>query len=533
MSVINTHAGENPKITGYLYNRTATDRINLTGSDFVANSLAFRKSTSESGEITVGACIIDSCNFKLFDTNGKFDNWDWSNSGVSITLEFANGEQKYMGAYMIVHHKSNGNIITVEALDGRKIMDLHKIGEMNFTYPIDAVSAINQLAVFGIQGVTVGGLADLAGTLTVPDPNDDNMTNRDAIAYLAQCLGKFATFEQTAEGANTLLFSWYDLNSYTNVGNSFSHDTQIADITVTGVRVTANDDETIVMRGEEGYVLEISGNPFISTDNIDTVANNIEAAVVGLTFRPGTFSILSDPFISAGDTIVVSTPQDSNLKTIVTNLTYKPGYTRESVTADAPDSPDDLQVSPTDYIKKTIKSELNNPNSDLSQAIGGNEKPMWKMSRGYIKKLSSNINLFVGNHVSSQAPVVVLDSLEKSGSGTSETTAYTEFVSGNIDMQSALGSGKSISKGTEISLYADKFMFWGDNNIYPALIYHDPNGLNTTKTVYPVFVSVGYNSEGGKLSFELPMTLNYMDSIRLSFNIQIFDIRRINENFTF
>ena len=367
------YAKTKPKITGYLRGITAettSNRIDLSDSDFVYNTLTIRQSTSESGEITVGAAIISSCNFTLWNYDGKFNDWNWTNSAAEIYLEF-DTDKVYLGSYVIISHITSGNTIKVEALDWLKVFDSHTLGECNITWPASAVSVINKILTTGVQNMLVSGL-DTVTDVTLSDPADTEMTNRDALAYIAQTLGRFITSRSDeATKKTTLRFSWYNTEEAYSAGVTFSHNLRTDNINVTGVEVTAADGETTESRGDStGYVLKISDNPFISSDNITAVADNITAACVGLTFRPGDFVTLSNVRIEAGDVLNIDTHEESGVLTLATDVTYKPAQVKENIVANAEEAEGDLQISKSAYVKNMIRNELNNPNSDLSAAIG-------------------------------------------------------------------------------------------------------------------------------------------------------------------
>lgn len=367
------YAKTKPKITGYLRGITAettSNRIDLTDSDFVYNTLTIRQSTSESGEFTVGAAIISSCDFVLWNDGGKFDNWDWTNSAAELYLEFST-DKVYLGSYVIISHTTGGNTIKVEALDWLKVFDSHNLGECNITFPVDAVSVVNTIVTTGVQNMLVSGL-DSVSSVTLADPADNEMSNRDALAYVAQCLGRFITSRADENTKKTTLrFAWYDVDATYSAGTTFNHQLRTDNISITGVEVTTADGETTESRGDStGYVVKIMDNPFISADNVAAVADNITASCVGLVFRPGDFAVLSNVRIEAGDTITIDTPKEKGVLTLATDVTYKPAQVKESVIAHTEEAEGDLQITKSAYVKNMIRNELNNPNSDLSSAIG-------------------------------------------------------------------------------------------------------------------------------------------------------------------
>lgn len=363
-----------PRISGHLRGITAAttgNKIYISDSDFVYNTLTIRQATSDADEITVGAAIISSCNFTLWNDSGKFSGWDWTNSAIELYLEF-NADTVYIGSFVIISHTESGNTIKVEALDWLKVFDSHELGECKMNWPVDAVAAVNTIITTGVKNMEASGLDGLEGIM-LTDPGDDSMTNRDALSYIAQCLGRFVISKTDDETKKvTLNFGWYDTANAYDAGTTFSHQLRTDSVKVTGVEVTSGDGKTTEKRGvSTGYVAIISDNPFISSKNIAAIADRIAASIVGLEFRPGDFALLSNVRIEAGDAITISTRDESNIITLATEVTYKPSQIKESVIAHAEEADGDLQIKKAAYVRRVINNELNNPNSDLSKAISG------------------------------------------------------------------------------------------------------------------------------------------------------------------
>lgn len=360
-----------PIISGQLMLQSGT--ISLFNSDFVADSMIFKSGTSNSGEFTVGAAIIGGLDFALMNDSGKFSNLDWFDSKVSITLSVTKDNytrRVEMGTYYIVKHYERGNIINVECHDALKILDEYQIYEDKITWPSTIGKIVSRIT--ANRGLTYLGISDADKEIIIPDPCDDLMTERACISYIAQCLGKYVRVDVNG---SRLLFEWYRTGVERDVGTTFSHDLRTDDITITGVKVVDCNNTTSETRGTSGYMLNISENPFIDTDNIATFADHIMDAVSGISFRPGDVSIVSDPDIKAGDVFQVSTGKESNINILATTVTYKPSSLQQRITADAEPYAGDLRIKRSTYIKRqaqeAIREELNDSQSDLSQAISG------------------------------------------------------------------------------------------------------------------------------------------------------------------
>lgn len=356
--------GKKPKLQGFITDATNIDdesesgRINITDKDLVANSLSFTSSTSNAGEITVGAAIIGGCNFTLWNDSGKFDNYNWTNTVVSISLVYDNSVSVYMGYFYIVSHRESGDTIRVEALDAFKIMDIHQLYEVGITWPAPASEVLSAIANFSFtRGVALEGIDDISDIM-IYDPEIDQMPLREAVSYIAQMCGKFATIRSTGIDALILHFGWYNTASAYAVGTTFSHDLRTDDITVSGVTISDSTGEHTVTSGDaSSYMIEIADNPFINERNIDAVAEHI-APIVGLTFRPGSFAVENNAKIEAGDAIQINTRDEQNINTLATTITFKPFQLQESIVADCESEAGDIQISLANYIKRTVKEEV-------------------------------------------------------------------------------------------------------------------------------------------------------------------------------
>lgn len=109
------------------------------------------------------------------------------------------------------------------------------------------------------------------------------------------------------------------------------------DVVVTGVRVTAQgevvtdsegnetsgaDGET-AMEGTEGYVLNLTKNPFVPYGSAQVVATALAGRVSGMRFRPLTCTHPADPSVEAGDPVVVRDRKGNYHRAYATSVTLK------------------------------------------------------------------------------------------------------------------------------------------------------------------------------------------------------------------
>lgn len=338
----------------------------LTDKNIQAGSVSFAFGTSNGGEFTIGGAVIGSFKFNIINRMQIWDSINYINATVEPTLTF--GEKTLnMGKYWFVNHKETGSVIVCETYDALQILDEHQIHEDDIVYPTTVQDLAQKIA--SKRGFTVTGL--LNGSIPINDPKNDDMTERECFSYLAQMTGQFVV----AKG-DTLVFGKYDKKTFHDAGVTFSHDLRTEPISITGVRVCV-DDTNNSTGGTAGYMVEIQDNPFITKENMDSVKTALMNNIVGISFYPGTFSIRANPAIEAGDGLTLTTDKRT-VKVYATTITYKLQL-QESITADADDYAGDMRLSKRRKISQiakkaaqnAISEDLKNPDSELSQAIGG------------------------------------------------------------------------------------------------------------------------------------------------------------------
>lgn len=305
--------GEIPKLKAYLYSAAGVP-TELSGDDFM-ESVTFSGGTSPAGEFTVGGAVTGLFVFALNNFGGKFDGYDFAGAYIVPLTYYDEGDEVRMGRYYLASHKTLGHVINCVAYDVFRLMDMESFAP---TYPITAQAAVNQIA--SNHGITVNTFEN--GNASLPDPGM-SLTERQALAYIAGVTGNYARV--TADG--NLVLEWYDTSSPIAQSTIFGQEIEVADSTITGVRFGD------ILTGSEGYVIDVSGNPYIETANPSEALSRIYNRVRNTAFRPGTVTILANAAIEGGD--VISFTDDGNIvKVIVTAYTYKMMVT-EDVSCDA------------------------------------------------------------------------------------------------------------------------------------------------------------------------------------------------------
>ena len=312
--------GSLPHIMATLY--TAAGVGTALDEDSFMEDFKFTGGSSPAGSFTVGGAVIGTFSFRLNNFGGDFDNFDFGGAYIEPVLYFEADEGEdpesiSMGRYYFASHKAIGSVITCLAYDSLKLMD-----EVAFTptYPITALAAVTQIATN--NGMTLAD--DFPNqSMTLQDPGTE-LTERQALSYIAAVTGNYVRVTED----NELFLGWYDTSDPIEIESTFGEEIEVIDTSITGVKWN---DHTA---GSAGYVLDLSDNPFIKEDNADTILSQVNTAIGGTTFRPGSVTILSHPCLEGGDCITFEAQNGEDVTTIITQWIYKLGVT-EDVSCDA------------------------------------------------------------------------------------------------------------------------------------------------------------------------------------------------------
>lgn len=329
-------------------------------------SYSINEATSESGKFQVGAAVIKEYTAVLDNFDGKYNGLKFEGADIQavVALKLANEEWEYLdkGLYRIVQAKAIGETISVKAYDSMLFFD-RPYSDSNLSYPASLQQIVHN-ACTDCQITYDGTGIQMTDFIVQKRPNDEALTYRDIISYAAQIMGCYAKISHL----DRLEFSWYEkLPDFINAGTFFEHTDIVSggtftsipediicaafgslgdnhhlydlktksintdNITITGVRVVPevekSDNQITVDYGQENYMIVIEQNPLIQDSvSAQSAATYVGQKLVGMTFRPLTVSVQSDPSIEAGDLVVISDdPRNNSVQSVITNTTFVMG----------------------------------------------------------------------------------------------------------------------------------------------------------------------------------------------------------------
>ena len=349
------------------------DVLHLTYKDFMIGGCSIEDKTTD-GKFGVGYVVGKTLTIRIANHDEQFSQYDFYNAIIHVCVAMAmdNGtiEKIRKGVYYATVPSTTGEIIEISAVDGMFLLD-RDYSASTTVYPASLQTIITDACL--ACGIPVGFRQfDNMGFMVQEKP--EKATCRQVVSWACQVAGYNARIDN--DGYMQLI--WYNsalLEQYNYEGGDFKvypHDiildggnfkdyaasmvisggmftdpmpehvfqvkslnVHTDDVQITGVRVIGKDDKA-VLAGEEGYLIEVSGNPFVEGKEHE-VANYLRGRMVGMSFRPFTAQVLDNPLYEPFEVVRVSDRKGNVYLSVVNSVSYTVGsYTQIACVAEDP-----------------------------------------------------------------------------------------------------------------------------------------------------------------------------------------------------
>lgn len=356
--------------------------LHLEPKDFMIGGCSVDDKTTD-GKFGVGFAIGKTLSIRIANHDQRFSQYDFYNSiiylYVALALDDGTIEKIRKGVYYTTVPETPGDIIEINAVDGMYLLD-RDYSASSTVYPATLQRILSDCCLD--CGVPIG-FKEFDNMNFVVAQKPDGVTYRQVVSYVAQIAGYNARINNNGY----LQLVWYNteiLERYLINGGNFKvypHDTVMDggnfkdyssdtvfegalfndpmpehifrvktlnvstdDVEITGIRIKNGDSEYLA--GEDGYVIEISGNPF-SEGNEKNIAEYLGKRMIGLAFRPFSAQILSNPLYEPFEVVMISDRKGNVYKSLVNSVSYTIGsYTQIACEAEDPVRNGSRYISP-------------------------------------------------------------------------------------------------------------------------------------------------------------------------------------------
>ena len=369
--------------------------IPINNSCLWSGGFSIDDSVSEDSVFQIGSSIINQCTIILNNIYDDYTDYDFYGATFDafVGIQFEDGTEEYMrkGKFTVVEPQYNGSLITLTCYDNMFLLD--QTFDINVDFPITAKELVDKICLK--CGVTLSTIDFPHASYQLQKPSTlDKTTYRTILMWICQICGCFARFNAYGE----LEIKWFNQSAIEspseneseihNIQSSFEKELATDDVVITGVQITevlpdgASGDAKTYLSGTDGYVVSIENNDFLFDGLGEEVAAWLGNQLIGLRFRSGQITHISDPTIEAGDVILFTDEKEREYKLIVSGTTYtlnSSQTTRSSAETPARNSSQRYSNDTRNYVKarEEIKREkterqkaLESLNDRMDNAVG-------------------------------------------------------------------------------------------------------------------------------------------------------------------
>lgn len=360
------------KIHEYMYNyipkaellvmnndESVKETITLGTKKLMSDGISYSQGTSSTDSFDVGAAVIGSAQIVVDNTGDWLSKYNLENMKcvlyAGLEMDDRTIEYTKKGVFNMENPQTKSTTVTLSMLDNMSLLE-KPLKNANIQWPVTSGYALKKICDY--CGLALDTQTFSNSEVLINEPEDD-ITCLDAVSYIAQIACCFAkcnkeghlelkwykkipsnldgglledyatgdaafggTLEDYATGDTFDGGNYGDLSTYHHFYMLKDTPTVYANNTViSGCRIGYGDDN-VLSYGTEGYVIEITDNPFITTTEIaQAVVAAIMDKAVGMIFRKCNFTAMYDPTVEAGDVGYISDYAGRTYPIIISNIT--------------------------------------------------------------------------------------------------------------------------------------------------------------------------------------------------------------------
>lgn len=340
--------------------------------------------------ISVGGAVSSYVEIKMWDPGFALDGTELEIS-IGMVID-SKAEWVPLGIFTAQKPKSDNGVVTFTAYDRIQTrMSGAFISEL--TYPCDGKTVLAEMAkntgvpivttdlpdgvMIPKRAVSTDSIVDESGnpvTDTKYVTPFDGYTYREAISYIAQFYGMFATMDR----AGNAVFRWYAAADCSISADRYYDDLTLGESVFNVEKIICQAGNDTLSTGEGTACMQLE-NPVMTQERLAAVYQQIK----GLEFLPASVSFLGDPRIDVGDIITVTDKAGNAVKIPVMSLVqdYDGGLLTEVQSFGKVESESSQNKGPTDQKIDRLYKDL-----FLVKELVGE-----KASFGYVYSVSAKV----------------------------------------------------------------------------------------------------------------------------------------------
>lgn len=426
--------------------------------------------------ISVGGAVSSYVEIKMWDPGFTLDGTELEIS-ISMTIG-SEPEWVPLGLFTAQKSKSDSGVVTFTAYDRIQArMSLAFTSEL--TYPCDGKTVLAEMAkntgvpiittnlpdgvMIPKRAVSTDSIVDESGnpvTDTKYVTPFDGYTYREALSYIAQFYGMFATMNRVGD----VIFRWYASAECSISADRYYDDLTLGESVFAVEKITCQAGNDTLSAGEGTACMQLE-NPVMTQERLTAVYQQIK----GLEFLPTSVSFLGDPRIDVGDIITVTDKTGNAVKIPVMSLVqdYDGGLLSEVQSFGKVESESSQNKGPTDQKIDRLYKDL-----FLVKELVGE-----KASFGYVYSVSAKVRKL-------ETETITADRIDVNGIFAKDITATGTIMGATL--KGGTIDGGTITGGTITGslVYGADYSKFGNFVFTDGSTYSSEDGLSiqfTTK----------------------------------------------------
>ena len=340
--------------------------------------------------ISIGGAVSSYVEVKMWDPSFALDGTELEIS-IGMTID-SEPEWVPLGLFTAQKPKSDSGVVTFTAYD-RIQTRMSGAFASELTYPCDGKAVLAEMAkktgvpiittnlpdgvMIQKRAVSTDSIVDESGnpvTDTKYVTPFDGYTYREAISYIAQFYGMFATMDRSGN----VVFRWYAAADCSISADRYYDDLTLGESVFNVEKIICQAGNDTLSTGEGTACMQLE-NPVMTQERLTAVHQQIK----GLEFLPASVSFLGDPRIDVGDIITVTDKAGNAVKIPVMSLVqdYDGGLLTEVQSFGKVESESSQNKGPTDQKIDRLYKDL-----FLVKELVGE-----KASFGYVYSVSAKV----------------------------------------------------------------------------------------------------------------------------------------------
>lgn len=299
-----------------------SDDFTITDADIISGGFCIDRRSVSGSRIEIGSVIASELSLVIDNRDGRWNETTFE--GASLYAQISTEDRLYsstipLGYFVVDNAPRRLAKITLTALD--RMMQFDREYKNDITFPSTPATIVERCCAICDVPLGVATWTGFANyNATIPSMTLTNTTYREVLSHALEIMGVCGWIDWQGR----FMCGWYTATTDNPLSckesNRTSSDLGESSITIDGLRIGETD---YLPTGSDGaYLINIEANPFITDDNVQTIASGLLSKLNGFTYYPASATMLPCPHVWPLDMLTFVKGEDE-YPIIVSGVNFK------------------------------------------------------------------------------------------------------------------------------------------------------------------------------------------------------------------